>query len=270
MRNAIIRAVLGLILGAAPLIPTVLAAELRLLAAELPPFTYHQPPPTVSEIGEPRGIVYRLVKEMARRIGHSGNIEFMGWTHAQQLAKAGPNIGILALTRSPEREPLYNWMVEIVTDDLVLVGGAGVDVSDLDKAKNRPTGVLRTSGAEALLREHAFTRIEPASEEWVNAMKLRDRRIDAWLAPRLMVLFGWREIGGDATVLNIGELVRRSPIYFAASRDVSAAEAERWRSAFAQVRADGTYDRILVEYRRMKVEPIPEEQRHFERVEWGY
>ena len=269
MREAIIRAVLGLILLAAAL-PAASADELRLLAAELPPYTYHQPPPTVSEIGEPRGVVYQVVREMARRIGHSGTIEFVGWTYAQELAKAGPNIGILALTRSPEREPLYNWMVEVVTDDLVLVGGTGVDVSTLDSVKDRPTGVLRTSGAEALLREHQFSRIEPASEEWVNAMKLRDRRIDAWLAPRLMVLFGWREIGGDATTLNIGQLVRRSPIYFAASRDVSPAEAERWRSAFAQIRADGTYDRILVEYQRMKVEPIPDERRHFERVEWGY
>ncbi len=250
--------------------PPARADELRLVAAELPPFSYHVPPPTVSEIGEPRGIVYRAVREMAHRIGHSGDIEFMGWTHAQELAKAGPNIGILALTRSPEREPLYNWMVEIVTDDLVLVGGTGVDVSSLDRVKDRPTGVLRTSGAEALLRDHAFTRIEPASEEWVNAMKLRDRRIDAWLAPRLMVLFSWREIGGDAKLLNIGALVRRPPIYIAASRDVSQAETDRWRSAFAQIRADGTYDRIMVEYRRMKVEPIPEEQRHPERVEWGF
>lgn len=246
------------------------AAEMRLLAAELPPFTYHVPPPTVSEIGEPRGLVYELVREMAKRIGHSGSIEFMGWTRAQELAIIGPNVGILALTRSPEREPFYNWMVNIVTDDLVLVGGGGVDVSSLDKVKDRPTGVLRTSGAETLLRELKFTRIEPASEEWVNALKLRERRIDAWLAPRLMVLYGWREIGGDASVLNIGQIVRLSPIYFAASRDIPETEAERWREAFAQVRADGTYDRILSYYRRLRAEPIPEGRRRFDRIEWGY
>ena len=203
------------------------------MTAELPPFCYHRPPPTVSEFGEPRGLVYEVVREMARRIGHSGTVEFMGWSRAQEVALIEPNVGILALTRSPEREPFYNWMVDIVDDDLILVGGTGVDVSSLDKVRERPTGVLRTSGAEALLREQKFTRIEPASEEWVNAMKLRDRRIDAWLAPRLMVLFGWREIGGDASVLNIGQIVRPSPIYFAASRDVSEAEADRWRGAFA-------------------------------------
>ncbi|MBK8209691.1 MAG: transporter substrate-binding domain-containing protein [Rhodospirillales bacterium] len=259
-----------LVLATLLVAPAAHAAEMRLVAAELPPFTYHVPPPTVSEIGEPRGLVYELVREMARRIGHSGTIDFMGWTRAQELALIEPNIGILALTRSPEREPFYNWMVNIVTDDLVLVGGAGVDVASVETVKDRPTGVLRTSGAEALLRELKFTRIEPASEEWVNAMKLRDRRIDAWLAPRLMVLFGWREIGGDAATLNIGRIVRPSPIYFAASRDVSQADAERWREAFAQVRADGTYDRILTTYRRLKVEPIPEGKRRFERIEWGY
>ena len=168
---------------------------------------------------------------MARRIGHSGNVEFMGWSRAQEVALIEPNVGILALTRiSGARAVLQldgryrrrrpgpgrrRWRRRL----------------GLDKVRDRPTGVLRTSGAEALLREEKFTRIEPASEEWVNAMKLRDRRIDAWLAPRLMVLFGWREIGGDASVLNIGQIVRRSPIYFAASRDVSEAEAERWRSA---------------------------------------
>ncbi|MFO1113995.1 MAG: hypothetical protein U1E35_09130, partial [Rhodospirillales bacterium] len=150
-----------MVLAAAVLLmsPSARAGELRLVAAELPPFSYHVPPPTVSEIGEPRGIVYQLVREMAQRIGHSGTIEFMGWSRAQELALIEPNIGILALTRSPEREPFYNWMVEILTDDLVLVGGAGLDVSALDKVKDRPTGVLRTSGAEALLREQHFTRI---------------------------------------------------------------------------------------------------------------
>jgi polar amino acid transport system substrate-binding protein len=246
------------------------AGEMHLVTGELPPFCFHRPPPTVSENGEPRGLVYEVVREMARRIGHSGTIDFMGWTRAQEVALIEPNVGILALTRSPERERFYNWMVNIVTDDLILVGGTGIDVSSLDSVRDRPTGVLRTSGAEALLRERKFTRIEPVSEEWINAMKLRDRRIDAWLAPRLMVLFGWREIGGDATTLNIGQLVRRSEIYLAASRDVSEAEADRWRGAFEQVKADGTYDRILAFYRRLKVEPIPEEARHFDRIEWGW
>ena len=245
------------------------AAELRLLAAELPPYSFHVPPPTVSEFGKPTGAIYDIVRRMAQRVGHSGRIEFMPWTRAQEIAESESGVGILALTRTPERDPHYSWIAPIVIDDLVLVGGAGVDVSSLDKVKDRPTGVLRRSGAEALLREQGFTRIAPVSEEWINAQKLRDRLIDAWLAPRLMVLYGYREVGGDVTALNIGQIVRRSDIYLAGSKDLPAEVIERWRSAFEALKADGTVDRIIASYSSLRPDTIPGElRRPSDEIRW--
>jgi len=55
----------------------------------------------------------------------------------------------LALTRTPERENQYRWLTSIVTDELILVGGQGIDVSNLDKVKDRPVGVLGCSAARA-------------------------------------------------------------------------------------------------------------------------
>ncbi|MFP5406770.1 MAG: substrate-binding periplasmic protein [Gammaproteobacteria bacterium] len=244
-------------------------AELRLLTAELPPYTFHVPPPTVSEYGEPTGVVYDVVREMARRVGHSGAIEFLPWTRAQELARQGPRTGILSITRTPEREPHYTWVARILTDDLVLVGGAGVDVSDLAKVKDRPVGVLRGSGAEQFLRERSFTRVEPASEEWINAQKMKDRLIDAWLAPRLMVLYGYREVGGDVAILNIGQIVRRSEIWLAASKDVTDAEAEPWRKALEAMQSDGSYERIMARYSQMRPRTIPGElRRPSDEIRW--
>jgi polar amino acid transport system substrate-binding protein len=244
------------------------AQELRLLAAELPPYTYHEPPPTVSENGRAMGIVDEAVREMARRTGHSGTIEYMPWARAQELAMRGPRVGILALTRSPEREARYRWVQRILTDDLVLAGGTGVDVSDLERVRERPVGVLLRSGAEALLRERGFRRIEPAAEEWINALRLRERRIDAWLAPRLMVIHAYREVGGDVATLAIGQIVRSSEIWFAASPDLAESEAERWRTAFTAMQTDGSWVRIAARYQRLKVEPIPTELRRGDEPLW--
>src|SRR5882724_12858921 len=84
--------------------------ELRLLAAELPPYTYQVPSASVSEQPGPgRGLIHDAVVEMARRVGHSGHIEYMPWFRAQEIAQREPNVGILALTRSPEREDKYLW-----------------------------------------------------------------------------------------------------------------------------------------------------------------
>jgi polar amino acid transport system substrate-binding protein len=246
------------------------AKELRLLAAELPPYSFQIPPASVAETpGVDQGLVYEVVSEMAKRIGHTGLIEFLPWGEAQRIARTQPNIGILALTRTPERENQYRWLARIVTDDLILVGGQGIDVSSLDKVKDRPVGVLGRSGAEALLRERGFTRIKPQPEEWMNARLMQQRRIDAWLAPRLMVIYAMREVGGNLAALNFGEIVRSSEIYLAASKDLPDAEVRKWEEAFQAVKADGSYQRIVDEYSRLKIVPIPDEmRRRFSQPVW--
>jgi len=240
------------------------AADLRFVTAELPPYTFQAPPATVAEVPGPgQGLVHEAVVEMARRLKTDIVIEYMDWDGAQKLALSRPNIGILSITRTPEREEHYLWCCRIVTDDLILVGGQGVEVSSLEKVRDRPVGVLFHSGAEALVRSLGFTRIVAEPEEWMNATYMKDRRIDAWLAPRLMVIHAYKEIGADASTLNFGQIVRPSEIYLAFSKGTDEAEVTRWAGALKSIRDDGTLDRILARYSRLKVEPIADEQRRF-------
>ena len=237
-------------------------SELRLLAAELPPYTYQVPPASVSEEPGPgRGVIHDAVVEMARRVGHSGRIEYLPWYRAQEIAQAEPNVGILAVTRSPEREDKYQWLVKVLSDDLVLVGAPGVDVSDLSKVKERPVGVLYSSGAEALVRGLGFPKVSPQREEWMNAKRLKDRRIDAWVAPRAMVIHAVREVRGNLDVLQFGQVIRVSELYLAASRNLPEAEARKWQAAFAAMQADGTLAAIRRRYEQAKVDPVEDERR---------
>lgn len=240
------------------------AETLRFVTAELPPYTFQVPPATVSEEPGPgQGLVHEAVVEMARRLGTSVAIEYMDWDGAQKLALSRPNIGILSITRTSEREEHYQWCCRIVTDDLILVGGQGVDVSSLEKVKDRPIGVLFHSGAEALVRSLGFARVQASREEWLNATKMKERRIDAWLAPRLMVIHAYKEIGADASTLNFGQIVRPSEIYLAFSVGTPEAEVRRWSDALRQIQDDGTLDRVLARYSRLKVEPIADDRRRF-------
>lgn len=236
--------------------------ELRLLAAELPPYTYQVPSASVSAYPGPgRGVLHALVLELAGRVGHSGRIEYLPWFRAQEIARQGPRVGILALTRSPEREPQYRWMVELMTDDLVLVGSPGVDVSDLAHARDRPVGVLEFSGAEALVRSLGFAKVSPQREEWMNAKRMKDRRIDAWIAPRAMVVHAVREVRGNLDVLQFGQVVRPSRLYLATSPDFPQDEAAQWQAAWAAMQADGTAARIVREQLQAEVDPVEDHKR---------
>ncbi|HEX4597317.1 MAG TPA: transporter substrate-binding domain-containing protein [Burkholderiaceae bacterium] len=238
------------------------ATNLRFVTAELPPYTFQVPPATVAEVpGAGQGLVHEAAVEMARRLKTSIAIEYMDWDAAQKLALGEPNVGILSITRTPEREEHYEWCCRIVTDDLILVGGQGVDVSSLEKVRDRPIGVLFHSGAEALVRSLGFSRIHASPEEWLNATYMKDRRIDAWLAPRLMVIHAYKEIGADASTLNFGQIVRPSEIYLAFSKGTPEAEAARWAGALKSMQDDGTLDAILARYSRLRVEAIPDDRR---------
>ena len=98
---------------------------------------------------------------------------------------------------------------------------------------------------------------------------MRQRRLDAWLAPRLMIIYATAETRGDLAALTFGEIVRSSEIWFAGSRDLPDAEVAKWQKAFDAVKADGTYQRIADQYNRMKVVPVPDDlRRRFSEPVW--
>jgi polar amino acid transport system substrate-binding protein len=82
------------------------------------------------------------------------------------------------------------------------------------------------------------------------------------------VIHAYREVGGDVATLAIGQIVRSSEIWFAASLDLAESEAERWRTAFTAMQTDGTWERIAARYQRLKVQPIPTELRRGDEPLW--
>src|SRR5262249_34030581 len=136
-----------------------------------------------------------------------------------------------------------------------------VDVSDLTKVRDRPVGVLASSGAEALARGLGFSKVSPQREEWMNAKRIKERRIDAWIAPRAMVIHAVREGRGNLDVLHFGQVIRTSPIYLAASKSLPEAEARKWQAAFAAMQSDGTMAAIRRRYEQIQVDPVEDELR---------
>jgi polar amino acid transport system substrate-binding protein len=112
-----------------------------------------------------------------------------------------------------------------------------------------------------LLRGLGFARLSPQPEEWMNAKRLKDRAIDAWVAPRLMVIHAVREVRGNLDVLQFGQIVRPSDLYLATSRDLPDEQARRWQAAFEAMRADGTYERIVRQSLAARIDPVDDEKR---------
>jgi polar amino acid transport system substrate-binding protein len=234
--------VLAGLLLATPARAADVTADVTIVTAEFPPYA-------MMRDGQ-SGVVLEIVREMALRAGRRTLFDFQPWSRAQKTVQERPDVLIIPLTRTTEREPAYQWIAPVLEDEMVLIApGAGVPIQDFVSAKALRVGVQHDSPGETFLIEQGFTQLAPAVDESTSARKLIIGRIDAWFVRELVATQTARDVGEDPSRLVRGATWKTPPMYLAGSKAVPAALAERLREALGAMRADGAYDRIVNRYR---------------------
>lgn len=216
-------------------------AETRLVAGEVPPFVY-------MDKGAPKGVAYDLLKEMAKRTGHSGKIDVQPFARMVETGKE-PGTLVIPLGRSAAREPNYQWVVNLVDEEFLLVGSqAGkADIGSFDN-KGLKIGAMRDSVGYTIAKSKGYAAIDDVAKEEMNAQKLANGRIDAWMGAWNTILQAQRAAGLDPKQLKRGAVASRVGIYLAGAPGFDKADAEKWRAALDGMKKDGTYDRIIKSY----------------------
>ena len=219
------------------------AAELKLVAGDLPPYAYK------SAEGE-GGPVYEVALELAKRVGQSTQVEFLPYARAQSEAASNDNVGIFPIARVPEREGKYTWLVEVVRDPYVFVTmkNSDVDISTVEATKRLRIGALRGTLAEVLLKKMGFEILELTNSDQFTLEKLAAGRIDAWVVPPSSIVKYSALTGIGRDQLRTGAELMMLHEYVAASKSLDAATAEKWRAAFDDMKQDGSYAAIVTKY----------------------
>lgn len=219
------------------------AAEPTLLAGEVAPFSYQRD-------GQITGLATDLVRAMAQRVGHSGKMELVPFGRALKVAETEPNTIIFIIGRNAAREPLYQWIANLVDEEFVIAASSQskFDISSFEAAKDLRTGVMRASVGANIARDRGLLNIEDTTAEETNAKKLAMGRLDAWVASWNTMLHAQRLAGLDTKALRRGAVALKVGLYLAASRSLDKAQADKWRAALDAIKKDGTYARILQQY----------------------
>jgi polar amino acid transport system substrate-binding protein len=216
------------------------AGSLRILTEDLPPLNYVKDGVLV-------GPSVEIVKEVQRRIGSTAEIKVYPWARAYQIALEEENVLLFGVSHTPAREDKFKWVGPLATkrDILVAKKGSNLVITSLEDARKvRRIGVLRDDTKEEFLERHAFTNLEPVSDERKNAQKLVMGRIDLWVfkKPGLKTVCDLAGVDYDA-VEEVFHL-RETNVDIAFSINTPAAVVEQWRVTFAEMLADGTVEAI--------------------------
>jgi len=192
-----------------------------------------------------------LLRALGARAEVNFTIEVVPWRRAQRLVgRFRRKAMIIPLTRIKKRESSYDWVVPLLSDPVTLVG-RDPELAEMtfEEARDWLVAAQAESSHADLLSRAGFQRVETVFGEAQAARLLQQGRIDAWFTPMLVAKAVYARIGGDAQSLVAGPTRQTPPFYLAAGKGRFSEElCARLRTAFVELRIDGTYDRIVGAY----------------------
>lgn len=219
------------------------AAELKLFSIDFPPYTYQTP-------NGGAGVMYEVVQELAKRVGQTTQVEFMPWARARLETEKISNGGVFPLARTTEREKNYSWVAHILDDPYVFFAmkSSKVNISSIAAAKKIRVGTLKGSVAELELKKLGFSQTESVAHDVQNVKKLKQGRIDVWVAPLSSKNQYKEKADLSADELKTGAELLILHEYLGASKSLDAQTLQKWQKAFTSMKEDGSYAAIMKKY----------------------
>ena len=211
--------------------------------------TAHLPPLVVEGTAAPPGALRELVQELSARMGMVAQVEFVPWPRALFVASKQTRTAIFPLTRLPAREAGYRWLAPLYDENYVFLTprGSRFDVSRLDEMKSMRIAVIRGAAQATALRQRGYLRIVEARSVDEVHRYLLEGMADA--------AFGERAIVRNALASRnaVDQFLVSPPAYsntawLAGSLDFTRQDAAAFQRAMQQMRADGSYQKILASY----------------------
>jgi len=200
------------------------------------------------------GFFIEIVKETFKRSGLNLRVKKEPWIRAQKkVAVAPPTDGLVIspLTRTHEREELYDWVMPITSYKLLFItNDRSIDIANLEVLKKLPICAYRESPAEYKLISLGFTKIKAKVQEQKCFQALKNRTEKVMLAHgKVSSIKGYKLVGGNPDQLIYGRSFADEMLYLASTKNaISRTDQQKLNAALDTIKADGTYKEIRDKY----------------------
>ncbi len=198
------------------------------------------------------GMGTEVVEEILKRTKLDYKLGIYPWARAYQMAQDAPNVLIYSIGRNDKRESLFKWVDVIAPYDVYLYrlkSRTEIKVSNIEGVKQYKIGAVRDD-VRAQYLDKAAVPLDLVIDDSANAKKLTLQRIDMFPIDELAMVALYQREGLDPhSVVKVFKLEALSAgLYMAFSKQTSDALVDKCRAALAEIKRDGTFDRIRVKY----------------------
>ncbi|MBU0972475.1 MAG: transporter substrate-binding domain-containing protein [Proteobacteria bacterium] len=219
--------------------------EIRIVTSEFAPLSY-------SETGVTKGFCTEIVQGIVAELGVSASISVHPWARAYQIALKQKNTLIYTIARTPEREPLFQWVGVLIsgTSYLFSLKNSQIRLSSYGQANGYKIGAARNDARSKHLMEKGVDHLDIVATPQMNAIKLINRRIDLWVEDELVAAHTLKRLGYQPfdTIQKVFPLDFKLFGYLAFSLETDKQLVIAFKTALEKIIANGTYDKIKTKY----------------------
>lgn len=216
------------------------ASALRIYASESKPVAFR-------DGARLDGLVVELARMLQQRLGRDDPVELAPWARQTALARAEPNVLLLALVPTAEREQYLSFVgpVFVAYISAFAVKGRGAELRALgDGMRLLRVGARRGSIFAELARRAGYTQIDELNSSESAARMLLLHRVDLWFDGEAIAAATLRDAGLEADAVEPVFRLATQQVYFAFSHGTPEATMRAWQQALLDSRRDGSFQRI--------------------------
>ena len=211
-----------------------------------PPYIY------LNNDGTPAGIDVEIATEAFRRMGYAARFEVIDWEQKTALVESGAIDCIWGCFSMQGRETLYRWAGPYMVSRQVVAVNADSSIQSLSDLAGKTVMVQSTSKPESIFLSSS----DPRIPQTVEVFSIEDRSVqyamlacgyvDAIAAHETAILQYMKDSNAAFRILEEPLLVTGLGVAFA--KNDSRGLDHQLNDTFAQMREDGTLERIVGKY----------------------
>jgi polar amino acid transport system substrate-binding protein len=195
------------------------------------------------------GLMIEIGSEAIRRAGFVPNVKIRPWVRAMREVLASPTALIIYFARTPERDPLFNWIVVTNTTDFRFFTRNGAEpCNTLQQAISRGLiGVRAGSSVRSWLMQQGVNAASLAEGQLPEMAKMLNAgRIGSFLGAS--ITFNQTYQAQNGSLPTEGAVVYSSQSWLASGPRFSPATAARLAKAINEMKQDGFYEQAMRKY----------------------
>ncbi|NVJ53232.1 MAG: transporter substrate-binding domain-containing protein [Campylobacteraceae bacterium] len=222
-------------------------------SAQIQPLTEPWAPYQIENKDGLSGISIDLVKEIQKRLGNKKEIKVFPWKRAYNITLRKKGYALFLTSKSKERENLFKWIGPIASVKIRFFKNASrkdLNIKTLEDAKKVNSIIVEGDTVTVdVLKSLGFNNLDLNTLSNNRLNKLLENKTDLMPTDEVTFIYNLKQKGLDKKVVPVEmEAFFESKLYIAFNKETSDDIINDWKSVFEEIKADGTYDKILERY----------------------